>query len=114
MSPSDRARYSVSMPRGAMEWRDDKSPKSRAVPGVRALRRGSLCYSPAAFAIASPFRGDGMAQDHQHGSDHSTGGSMDIQDHVKTWLAFWAGVKWSVMILVILAVLLFLFRTHNG
>jgi uncharacterized integral membrane protein len=55
-----------------------------------------------------------MAQEHHHGSDQATSGSMDIQDHVKTWLAFWAGVKWSVMILVILAVLLFIFRTHNG
>jgi hypothetical protein len=55
-----------------------------------------------------------MAQQHQQGGDHSTGGSMDITDHVKTWLAFWAGVKWSVIILVILAALLFFFRTHNG
>jgi len=39
---------------------------------------------------------------------------MDITDHVKTWLAFWAAAKWSVIGLVILAVLLFFFRTHNG
>jgi hypothetical protein len=55
-----------------------------------------------------------MAQQHHQGGDHSTGGSMDITDHVKTWLSFWAATKWSVIILVILATLLFFFRTHNG
>src|SRR5260221_95072 len=33
-----------------------------------------------------------MAQEHHHGSDHSTGGSMDIQDHVKTWCAIRAAL----------------------
>ena len=55
-----------------------------------------------------------MAQEHHHEADHSTGGSMDIQDHVKTWLAFWAAAKWSAIMLLILAALLFFFRTHNG
>ena len=55
-----------------------------------------------------------MAQQHHQGGDHSTGGSMDITDHVKTWLSFWAAAKWSVIMLVILATLLFFFRTHNG
>ena len=51
-----------------------------------------------------------------HGDHSSTasGGTMDITEHVKTWLAFWAGVKWSVIGLVILAALLAYFRTHNG
>ena len=39
---------------------------------------------------------------------------MDITDHVKTWLAFWNVSKWGVIALVILAALLFVFRTHNG
>lgn len=43
-----------------------------------------------------------------------TGGTMDISDHVKTWLAFWAGIKWSVVGLIVIAALLFIFRTHNG
>jgi uncharacterized integral membrane protein len=55
-----------------------------------------------------------MAEEKHPTCDHSTGGTMDITDHVKTWLAFWAGVKWSVIGLIILAVLLFIFRTHNG
>jgi hypothetical protein len=55
-----------------------------------------------------------MAEEHHPTGDHSSGGTMDITDHVKTWLAFWAGVKWSVVGLISLAVLLFIFRTHNG
>jgi len=39
---------------------------------------------------------------------------MDITDHVKTWLAFWSAAKWSSAALIVLAVLLFIFRTHNG
>ena len=52
----------------------------------------------------------------QHPADKndSSGGSMDISYHVKTWHAFWNGAKWSVVGLVILAALLFIFRTHNG
>jgi hypothetical protein len=55
-----------------------------------------------------------MAGQHHSPDDHSTGGSMDITDHVKTWLAFWNVSKWGVIALVILAALLFVFRTHNG
>ena len=39
---------------------------------------------------------------------------MDISDHVKTWLAFWNATKWSVVSLVLLALLLLLFRTNDG
>ena len=39
---------------------------------------------------------------------------MDISDHVKTWLAFWNGAKWSVVAILVLAMLLAVFRTHNG
>ena len=52
-------------------------------------------------------------EDHPIG-DHSSGGTMDLTDHARTWLAFWSGGKWAVIMLVILATLLFIFRTHNG
>ena len=55
-----------------------------------------------------------MAEQHHSSGDSSTGGSMDITDHVKTWLAFWSAAKWSSAALIVLAVLLFIFRTHNG
>jgi hypothetical protein len=55
-----------------------------------------------------------MAEKHHPSDDHSTGGTMDITDHVKMWLAFWNASKWAVILLVILAALLFIFRTHNG
>ena len=58
--------------------------------------------------------GAGMAGQHHSPDDHSTGGSMDITDHVKMWLAFWNASKWAVVALAILAALLFVFRTHNG
>jgi hypothetical protein len=55
-----------------------------------------------------------MAQEHRPVGDHSSGGSMDIADLMKTRLAFWSGGKWAVIIQVILAALPFFFRTHNG
>jgi hypothetical protein len=55
-----------------------------------------------------------MAEQHPTPDDHSAGGTMDIADHVKMWNAFWNTSKWGVIALVILAVLLFIFRTHNG
>jgi hypothetical protein len=55
-----------------------------------------------------------MAEHHHPSGDHNSGGSMDITDHVRTWLAFWKATKWSVIILIGIAVLLFIFRTHNG
>jgi len=55
-----------------------------------------------------------MAEKHHSPDDHSAGGSMDITEHTKMWLAFWNVSKWGVILLVILAALLFVFRTHNG
>jgi hypothetical protein len=55
-----------------------------------------------------------MAEQHHPSDNHSAGGSMDIRDHVKMWLAFWNAAKWAVILLAILAALLFVFRTHNG
>jgi hypothetical protein len=55
-----------------------------------------------------------MAHEHGPTDDHSAGGSMDITDHVKMWLAFWKGAQWSVGTLIVIALLLFFFRTHNG
>jgi len=39
---------------------------------------------------------------------------MDISDHMRTWLAFWAATKWSVVGLAVLGLLLLLFRTNDG
>jgi len=50
----------------------------------------------------------------QHPSDKNLGGNMDIRDHVKTWLSFWNGVKYSVIGLIVIAAFLAIFRTHNG
>jgi hypothetical protein len=56
-----------------------------------------------------------MAEQHHTTNDDSyTPGTMDITDHVKTWLAFWNAAKWGTIGLIILAALLFIFRTHNG
>jgi hypothetical protein len=55
-----------------------------------------------------------MAEQHHSLDNHSAGGTMDITEHVKMWLAFWNVSKWGVVGLIILAALLFTFRTHNG
>jgi hypothetical protein len=56
--------------------------------------------------------------DHGHNHPHEdkkpSGGTMDIKDHIETWNAFWNGTKYSVIALLALAVLLAIFRTHNG
>lgn len=51
---------------------------------------------------------------HHNYEDPNAGGTMDISDHIKTWEGFWAASKWGVVGLIGLAVLLFIFRTHNG
>jgi hypothetical protein len=51
---------------------------------------------------------------HPPADDHASGGTMDIRDHVTTWLAFWNATKWSVVALVLLALLLLIFRTTDG
>jgi hypothetical protein len=48
---------------------------------------------------------------HAH-DEHADRGSMDLTDHMKTWLGFWAGVKWSIIAVAVLAILLAIFRTH--
>ena len=55
-----------------------------------------------------------MADKHHPADDHASHGTMDINDHVKMWLAFWNGAKWSVVALVVLALLLLVFRTNDG
>ena len=54
-----------------------------------------------------------MAGKHDPEEVHAQG-SMDISDHMKTWLAFWAATKWSVIGLAVLGLLLLLFRTNDG
>jgi hypothetical protein len=39
---------------------------------------------------------------------------MDLSEHRRTWLAFWAATKWSVVGLAVLGLLLLLFRTNDG
>jgi hypothetical protein len=51
---------------------------------------------------------------HDHAHDDSSAGTMDISDHVATWHAFWNVSKWSAAGLIGLALLLAIFRTHNG
>jgi len=45
--------------------------------------------------------------------DRPEGGTMDLAEHVKTWLGFWTGVKWTVLGLVVLGILLAIFRTNS-
>ena len=45
---------------------------------------------------------------------HDPSGTMDISEHVQTWLAFWNATKWSVVGLAVLGLLLLLFRTNDG
>ena len=59
---------------------------------------------------------DTHAAHHAHTESPSggTGGTMDITDHVKTWLAFWNAAKYSTLGVIILVALMAYFRTHNG
>lgn len=50
---------------------------------------------------------------HDSGHDNSAEGTMDISEQVKTYEAFWAGVKWSSVGLIVLAILLAIFRTNQ-
>ena len=45
---------------------------------------------------------------------HDAGGTMDISEHTRTWLAFWNATKWSCVALAVLGLLLLLFRTNDG
>jgi hypothetical protein len=46
---------------------------------------------------------------HHHPADR---GTMDLTDHMKTWLGFWAVIKWSSAGIVLIAILLAIFRTN--
>jgi len=39
---------------------------------------------------------------------------MDITDKVQSWHVFWNVSKWGVVSLIGLAIILAIFRTHNG
>ena len=39
---------------------------------------------------------------------------MDMAEKNASWIAFWNGSKWGVVSLIGLAILLAIFRTHNG
>jgi hypothetical protein len=49
---------------------------------------------------------------HVHDEHASDRGTMDLTDHMKTWLGFWAGVKWSLIGAAAVAILLAIFRTN--
>lgn len=56
-----------------------------------------------------------MASNTRHAvEDDAPKGTMDISEHVKMWLTFWSGAKYSVAGIVVIVVLLAIFRTHNG
>lgn len=46
-------------------------------------------------------------------NDHSTGGTMDLAEHLRTWKQFTGLIKWSIGSIALLMLLLFIFRTHN-
>jgi hypothetical protein len=48
----------------------------------------------------------------EHVPTGGTEGTVDLTAHMRTWLGFWAGVKWSVIVIVGLLILLALFRTN--
>jgi len=51
---------------------------------------------------------------HNAHSDQATPGTMDITENLRTWNAFWNVSKYCSAALLVLAALLFIFRTHNG
>jgi hypothetical protein len=58
-----------------------------------------------------------MADKDHHGQGHtdpSSGGTMDMTEKLEAWLAFWNTAKHAVIGILVLAVLLAIFRTHNG
>lgn len=48
-----------------------------------------------------------------HGDSEQTAGSMDINQHIKTWAGFTSFVKWSMIGIGLIMVFLALFRTHG-
>jgi len=55
-----------------------------------------------------------MADKHNHPQEAHSESSMDLGEHMRTWLAFWAATKRSVVGLAVLGLLLLLFRTNDG
>ena len=51
-----------------------------------------------------------MADKAQHGH---AGSGMDIKDNVRTWHAFTKGVKWSIVGIILVALILLIFRTNG-
>jgi hypothetical protein len=51
---------------------------------------------------------------HPPSDDHASGGTMDITEHTRMWLAFWNATKWSCVALAVLGLLLLLFRTNDS
>ena len=52
-------------------------------------------------------------QAHSHESHApDSRGTMDLTSHMRTWLGFWAGVKWSSIIIVAALIFLAIFRTN--
>jgi hypothetical protein len=52
---------------------------------------------------------DSPAQGHHDAQQ----GTMDLTDHMKTWLGFWEGAKWTLAGAIVIAIFLAIFRTHN-
>ena len=55
-----------------------------------------------------------MANHGQNAQEHrdSDRGTMDISEQLRTWNGFWAGAKWSLVVLIVIMLLLAIFRTN--
>lgn len=51
-----------------------------------------------------------MADNAHHGHDS---GGQDIRDNINTWHLFTKGVKWSILGLILIALILLIFRTNG-
>jgi len=45
--------------------------------------------------------------------EHNAGGTMDMNEHLRTWKQFVGFVRWSIGGIFLVMLLLFIFRTHN-
>jgi hypothetical protein len=52
-----------------------------------------------------------MADNTQHG--HTNSGGQDIRENVRTWHAFTKYTKWSIVGLILIALILLIFRTNG-
>ena len=80
---------------------------------IGCLRYPNLTTGEGCMAGNSHDAHDDHAAVNPGGADAVHGGSMDLTNHVKTWLAFWRGVEISSACLIALAILLAIFRTHQ-